>query len=227
MSLCAGNNFSDPCVVPIGRGAGNNFCIGSDFHSFPMSVPIPYTASFSKFMSLQNELKYLNLDCIQFVNYIREKITGDTLNFVHGINMEHSQLPFKTYFESNLCSQWNKNGFWCFVLELEWEKENVKKYKTQHAWTVSRYGSVIKGMMTHRANNTVLLPCTYFDDMFLHLDYEEWMTQIVKMVRHVHKEGMNEEAVLMYLSLFGVNTDMNEHKRLRLYWKCYPWNDVV
>ena len=73
----------------------------------------------------------------------------------------------------------------------------------------------------------MIIPYKEFEEMLSHLNYDEWIKQIVHMVRFVNSHGMNAEAALIYEYLFGVKTPtIPLGVKLRMYWKCYKWSDI-
>lgn len=180
-----------------------------------------FTADKNKFDSLLLTNQHdTDKDCRSFMDFIRKEVTGDEYNYVSG----DSNPCMDTYFYRILSIRWHEHGLWCFCLWFDKEVGNEKDYLL-HAWVVANTkekGSRI--CMTSRMESRII-PFSYFQEMFRHVDYEKWMQSLEQMIRHVQQKGFDNEAVILYDSLFGIRNLPMNRKNLVLLWKWYPWGE--
>lgn len=196
--------------------------IGID-HSFKLKTKI--MANYEKLTELNPILKSKeDADCIQFMDYIREQVTEDKNHFFSGLNNSGCHRVSMPYFSPIIHVQWNHPGLWCFVLYFVGELEG-RAHEILHAWCVEkREAKKEKIYMTHKVENTIV-PYARFENIFQHIQYDEWFKSILSMASHIKSNGMDKVAVEMYFSIFGVAIQSNDRKDLVLLWKCYDWKN--
>lgn len=177
-----------------------------------------YHANYAKLIEIHNDLKSMtNLDCVEFMDYIRKQVTGDTNHFYHGFRQQEGQRILIPYFSPITHVRWQYVGLWCFVLCFMGGNENL------HAWCVEkRENKQEKIFMTHKVEDSIV-PFAHFENTLKFIQYDEWFHSILSMVDHIKAKGIDKTAVEMYFSIFGVIIRENNRKDVALLWKCYEW----
>lgn len=166
-------------------------------------------------------------NCIEFTDFLRKEVTGDEQNFASGAVIEGGgRTHYNTYFYKITPIRWNEAGLWFF--NLWFEPEGGMGGSLMHSWAVEKlnnnreklYMTYCVGKVDEKQH---IIPYPYFQEMFQHVEYNTWISEVVSMVKHVNKHGFDADATCMYISLFGVREPIMSRKRLNLLWKFYPW----